>query len=134
MSLKVNQLTVLAFKGFAPPDDYIQKIVDNYHTANGAVFAEDGVLQIAQQTGPIDFETLKEWFTIQQDLTLLTTFSNAEKELLEADLQPFILLRDAKDRPLVAGSIIGDFLAAEDDGSERSNIGLAVETLIQPLQ
>lgn len=132
MSLKSQQLTVLRFKDRLIPDDYLKKIVERYPTANGGAFAEDGKLFIIQDTGPVNFETLKKWQDEQKDLAMLMTFTKADRLLQQSDLQPFILLRDAKDQPMVVGSLIGDFTASEDDGApQRTNIGLGVEDHVQ---
>lgn len=132
MSLYENRLQLLKFTTFKVPEDYLKKVVANYHTSYGAVCADDGKLLISHHADAPTFEALQLWNEEQEDVTLLMTFSNSEKPLNDADLQPFITLRDAKDNPMVACCLSGDFSTAEDSGSERTNAALSMDDLIQP--
>ena len=133
MSLKAQTLTVVKFKDKQLPKNLMEAIVADYQSGFGAACAEDGEIQVIQSTDAMTMDMFQKWNENFKDVSLLMSFTKADQPLNQADVQPFIVLRDAKDQIACVASIVGDFTTAEDDDNkERSTLGLGVEDLVIP--
>ena len=115
------------------PDEYLNKVREEFDTCYGYAFAEDGSIQMLHSNGlpPADgdgsFQNTMKVFP-QPSLLYL---GSADTDYHEDDLQPFTILEDDEKRPLLVAFLEGDFSGFYQKESAHSNEFFVVNKVLR---
>ena len=123
-------VTILRRKDRELPEEYLDCVLEHNKTAVGAAFADRGELlmsSVANITVDKIKKTAMETDQSFKEFPLLFSFFDHTSTLNEEDKQPYILLRDDKNTPIVAAFLEGDFSNFAQAGSAHSDEYEAVQ-------
>lgn len=126
---------ILRHKDKELPEAYLDKVLEHNKSAVGAAFADRGELlmsSVANTTVEKIKKTALETDKSFKEFPLLFSFFNHTSVLQEEDKQPYVLLRNDKDEPIVSAFLEGDFSNFEQADSSHSDEHEAVKELLIP--
>lgn len=117
------------------PEPYLDKVLEHNKSAVAAAFVDRGELlisSVANTTVDKIKKTASETDREFKDYPILFAFFNHTNALLTEDKQPYVLLRNDKNEPIVSAFLEGDFSNMEQADSSHSDEYEAVKELLIP--
>ena len=120
---------------FLIPDDLLAKTVELNKTAAGCALVMPGnkYIDIDAGIGAIPLSDAKKAQEAFKEATVLFWYVNAPSgAFLKEDLQPFVLIRDSNEKPILVAFLEGDFSAYKELDSSHTNEFFAIQKHILP--
>ena len=112
-------------KGQLPPDNLLQKILEENTSFNGCAFAEGGEILIALDDEAATLEDVKtaimQAIKDRPDKTMIFFFGKYPDGFLDEDMQPYPVLRNSKDEVIMVAFLEGKFPQYSQPNSNHSD-------------
>lgn len=142
--MKNTGVVIFSLAGSVPPDEYLQKALENNKSSIGAaalitirddhnnVHHHEFEREAFPQT--VSLEALKGMLNNYKDYDVLLHMGNSDAPVGPHDLQPFVALEDKDGQCIAVGAIEGEFhpTVKDDTTKGRTEDGLLIESYLKP--
>jgi len=118
-------------KGELVPDQLLEKLFHGKPTLVDLCMVDQGALQFAHPDNVDNMEEFKRIMEVFKDYATICFFGY-DAEYLTDDRQPFVLVRNSKDQPVLAVCMQGDFSPYHDEKSAHSDEFHALNKYFRP--
>src|SRR6185295_3574711 len=123
---------VVTNPGYVPADGYLEQALANNPSCVGFAVCKDGKMFINSMDKP-DLAALKKVFTALKDVRVNMYLAKFPDGFMKDDIQPFVLIKDAEGKPVIACMLDGDWVTTASKDSSHSDEYHTAVSVLKPM-